>query len=257
MRVVIVFLLLLANATVLLWQFYRPPDRRPLTPTIKGVPELQLVTSRSAAAMDRPGLTPPTAAATSTEDVDHARSAKREASKPVGPKSERSKSGGSQAQGSQAQTNNVCLAVGPFTQRDDAVPAQKMLHGWGQPARILPSETEHRRYWVYLPPLATARDARRELAALKARGIVDLQLLGSDQMENAISLGLYKDHDIAQRRLEQIRGMGYTPKMDTISQSVTAYWLVVERSGASFNQDHRRQVLALQPGLSVQSRPCP
>lgn len=64
-------------------------------------------------------------------------------------------------------------------------------------------------YWAYIPPLKSNADADRKTAQLKAFGVEDYTVVQEDgKWRNAISLGMFKTEDAAQRFLDNIKAKG-------------------------------------------------
>lgn len=64
-------------------------------------------------------------------------------------------------------------------------------------------------YWVYIPPLKTRADADRKIAQLNALGVAEHFIVQeAGKWHNAISLGIFKTEDAAQKFLESTREKG-------------------------------------------------
>lgn len=64
-------------------------------------------------------------------------------------------------------------------------------------------------YWVYLPPLKTKAEVSRKLDELKTFGVTDLFVVQDPApLRNAISLGIFKTEEGAQKFLEGLHGKG-------------------------------------------------
>lgn len=64
-------------------------------------------------------------------------------------------------------------------------------------------------YWAYIPPLKSSADVDRKAAQLKAFGVEDYTVVLEDgKWRNAISLGMFKTEDAAQRFLDNIKAKG-------------------------------------------------
>ncbi|MDJ0863028.1 MAG: SPOR domain-containing protein [Gammaproteobacteria bacterium] len=122
----------------------------------------------------------------------------------------------------------TCLAVGPFSADDPVADLLDWLQGNGAETTSRWSERETpSRYWVYLPPLETVEQARAVLRRLKDDGLQDYIRVMRGPMRNAISLGLFKQRDSAERRLAQLRAKGYAPELDIRYKSERVRWLDV------------------------------
>lgn len=61
-------------------------------------------------------------------------------------------------------------------------------------------------YWVYIPPLKNKAAVNQKIAELKARGITEYFVVqNADQWRNAISLGVFKTQEAAQKFMDEMR----------------------------------------------------
>lgn len=68
--------------------------------------------------------------------------------------------------------------------------------------------TDAVRYWVYIPPKKTLEQAQSKVEELKGLGVEDLFIVQDPQWRLAISLGLFKDEALANKRLEDLKSRG-------------------------------------------------
>lgn len=64
------------------------------------------------------------------------------------------------------------------------------------------------RYWVYIPRRPSAQSANTKMEELKALGLDDIFVVQEPQWRYAISLGLFKDEQLAAKRLEDVKRRG-------------------------------------------------
>jgi hypothetical protein len=67
---------------------------------------------------------------------------------------------------------------------------------------------ESRRYWVYIPRLRSAAQAQARVDELRALGVEDMFVVQEPQWHNAISLGVFKDEQLATKLLEELKSRG-------------------------------------------------
>lgn len=97
------------------------------------------------------------------------------------------------------------LFAGPDVARADAAIATLGL----APDRVQRSVVGAGGYWVYVPPLKTKAEVNRTLEELKTFGVTDLFVVQDPApLRNAISLGIFKTEEGAQKFLEGLRGKG-------------------------------------------------
>jgi cell division protein FtsN len=83
-------------------------------------------------------------------------------------------------------------------------------------------------YWVYLSPMSYP-EAQAVANNLERHNDKEY-FIGKN---NYISLGAYKDAEMAENRRAQISAMGYEPKLNPRFQTRTVYWL-------DFNEDQAK-----------------
>jgi hypothetical protein len=104
-----------------------------------------------------------------------------------------------------AKTEN-CAEWGEFS-GEDLVRAQQALAALklGESLSQRSAERDHG-YWVYVPPLKSRAQVDKKIAQLKARGVKDYFIVQEKgKWLNAISLGVFKSNEAAQKYLEVLR----------------------------------------------------
>lgn len=67
---------------------------------------------------------------------------------------------------------------------------------------------EATRYWIYIPPLASAEKAQAKMDEVRALGIEVAFIVQEPEWRNAISLGVFKDEALATKLLQDMHGRG-------------------------------------------------
>ncbi len=134
--------------------------------------------------------------------------------------------------GSKSQTaTTVCLQVGPFSQIKTAENTLKWFSGRKNVvASVRKRQTPVLKYTrVYLPAFKSRTEALNAQQQLLQKGIQDHLVLTGEKLNNAISLGVYRDQLSVKRRLEELASKGY-PKVKTEKhyESDTKYGLSVK-----------------------------
>ena len=130
------------------------------------------------------------------------------------------------AQTAQAETGTSCYTLGPFKKVDDANAARGQLKAAGVVAkRRMSKDTSRKGFWVLLPPAASHAQARQSITELKAKGVTDYFLVATGEQTNAVSLGVFAQSDTAKRRYEEIKAMGFQPKLQNVDLPLREYWL--------------------------------
>jgi SPOR domain len=107
-----------------------------------------------------------------------------------------------------AQLANVCLEWGGFTDAEKGAALAAL-----EPMQLGKQMTQRRiestsAYWVYLPALPSKAAAEKRVAELKAQGLKDFFILSDGAQKNAISLGVFKTEDAANKYLDKVKASG-------------------------------------------------
>ncbi len=211
---------LLLNAAFLYWQFTREAvGPRALPQLATGVERLQLVDAGEGEAG---------AAAQQQRQAGAGQPSRPEALKPAPP----------------------CLVAGPIVKKQLAEKLQaRIWESTGASVINRLVEAQIQQYWIYLAPAPSLAEAQRLANALAAHGLKDYQILASPGKKNAISLGLFNEKDSAQRRFEQIRELGYDPRIDVIDRVANRYELLIRPDKGEWMQPAR--IIPLLPASPV------
>jgi hypothetical protein len=100
----------------------------------------------------------------------------------------------------------ACVELGPIA-AGDAVRAEEAVSGIAAGLRVSQRRVDEAgRWWVFVPPLATRQAATQRIAELRRQGIEDSSLISDDpQWRNAISLGVFRSEDAANKRADELR----------------------------------------------------
>lgn len=103
----------------------------------------------------------------------------------------------------------VCLEWGEFS-GSDFTRASTALSALYLGDKLTQRQTEHvSGYWVYIPPQKSRAEADRKIGQLKARGVVEYFVVKEEgKWQNAISLGIFKTEDAAQKFLGSLAAKG-------------------------------------------------
>jgi len=162
------------------------------------------------------------------------------------------------APGAPATDESRCVSLGPFQDLAAASQASAALSGAGFESKQRFEQGEFWvGYWVSVQDLPTRAAAETAIAKLKDAGVTDVYLLPGQSSSNVISLGVYSVLGRAERRVDQIRALGFNAVMADRKRSGSVYWLDVELKQAGQHIDPA--VLSSQPGqiVRVETRPCP
>jgi hypothetical protein len=123
----------------------------------------------------------------------------------------------------------ACMSVGPFADLPQASQAQAALRGAGfQPRQRMEQGEIWAGYWVSVQGLATRDAADAALKTLSANGIDDVYVMPGSDPPNVLSLGVFSDYQRAQRRVDEVRAIGLTPRIDDRKRAGSVYWIDVD-----------------------------
>lgn len=124
-----------------------------------------------------------------------------------------------------AEEEAVCFTIGPFDDAGLAERASQQLRALGlEPDQRVLSEEEVYGYQVLLPPFPdreAAIDATRRLAE---KGIQEYFVVTEPELENAVSLGLFRQKRFATRHNAYLRELGFEPEMRVRTRERDHYW---------------------------------
>jgi hypothetical protein len=119
---------------------------------------------------------------------------------------ERGRAGGNNAERRDAA---ACVEFGDFA-ADVAARVQQRLEALSPAPRITSNEVDIGGwYMVFVPPLKTRAEAERVAEDLRGKGVRDLMVIeDSSALRNAISLGQFKDQDLALKHQADLQRRG-------------------------------------------------
>lgn len=120
---------------------------------------------------------------------------------------------------------DVCLFLGSFDDLKRAQALEQRLLSLDVQSALQAVEAAGGiDYWVYLAPLASRQASVRQLKELQARK-VDSYLIGTGDLANGISLGIFPRLDSAQSVMFRLRSAGYEPLMRELPRAHRAFWV--------------------------------
>ena len=105
-----------------------------------------------------------------------------------------------------------CARAFGFAGRRAVAEAALWLQSFG--AEVLEVSRENRpassTWRVYLPPLATPKDAEARLREIRERGVRDVAVIRTGALENGISFGVYREEANMRKRVTALARLGYS-----------------------------------------------
>jgi len=122
-----------------------------------------------------------------------------------------------------------CTTVGPFRELAQAATAAANLRTAGyQPTQRVAEGDVWIGYWVYIDAIPTEAEANAILAKVRGEGVTDSYVIPNSDSGNLVSLGVFSEISGVARRREQVRSLGYDPKVVDRTRRATVYWVDVQ-----------------------------
>ena len=155
-----------------------------------------------------------------------------------------------------AQLANVCLEWGGFTdpEKGAALAALEPLQLGKQLSQRRIESTSA--YWVYVPPLPSKAAAERKVAELRNQGLKDFFILNDGPQKNAISLGVFKTEDTANKFLETAKSRGVKTAKSGVRTQTIQQTLFVMRDPQPAQAERVQLLKAEFAGSEVRIGPC-
>ncbi len=157
----------------------------------------------------------------------------------------------------QDSATEECTSVGPFQDLPTVVQASAVLEGAGFNSRQRLEQGElWVGNWVSIAGFATHEQAQNAIDKLKVKGVSDAYILPGTDPPNVISLGVFKEHDRAQRRMNEAKSLGFDATIADRTRAGSVYWIDVDLKDGNKILD--TSILASQPGkiVRLETRPC-
>ena len=124
-----------------------------------------------------------------------------------------------------------CLSLGPFLDLTEAARASTGLREAGlEPRQRAKDGAVWNGYWVSLAGLADPAAAEQVVERLRASGVGDAYVMPADDAGPTVSLGLFTEQPRALRRMDEVRALGFEPRIEERQRSGTVYWIDVDVS---------------------------
>lgn len=127
---------------------------------------------------------------------------------------------------SEDSVTSRCNTLGPFKNKKAANAIRGELISLGIKAERRTSKDNKRKgFWVLIPPEKSRKLAKDHIRELKKQNVKDYFLVVTGEQTNAVSLGVFSKSDLAQRRYEQIKELGFKAKISQVDLPLREYWL--------------------------------
>ncbi|AOS96811.1 Sporulation related domain protein [Microbulbifer aggregans] len=126
---------------------------------------------------------------------------------------------------------SLCTIIGPVAEAYQGEDIVERLAALQVSAELREIEMEGQmRYWVYLAPLGTRREAFRRLRELQAEG-VDSYVIPKGSLTNGISFGIFSEPDRAEALATELQERGYPAQTREEPRTYLERWVVLATGG--------------------------
>jgi hypothetical protein len=137
------------------------------------------------------------------------------------------------------QEKLLCVSFGPFAGSNQAIELSNWLKGNEiQTRQRTEGDTKDQHFWIYLSPSDSKDDAMAAIEDLKGKGIQDYKLINKGNLQNAISLGLFSSQAAVNRRLNELKNIGYQPIMVPYHKAELIIWVDAKLEVKDDSEEH-------------------
>lgn len=120
----------------------------------------------------------------------------------------------------------LCFSFGPFAELQQAGQLSEWLkNNEIQTVQRTESDNKDQSFWIYLAPSESKNKAMAAIEDLKGKGVQDYKLINKGNLRNAISLGLFSTQSAVNRRLNELKNIGYQPIIVPYHKSQMIIWV--------------------------------
>ena len=137
------------------------------------------------------------------------------------------------------QEKLLCVSFGPFTESNQASELSDWFKGNEiQTRQRTEGGTKDQYFWIYLSPSDSKDEAIAAIKDLKGKGIQDYKLINKENLQNAISLGLFSSQAAVNRRLKEIKNIGYQPIVVPYHKAGSIIWVDAKLDIKDDSEEH-------------------
>ena len=133
--------------------------------------------------------------------------------------------------GSASGVQESCVLIGELKAGSAVEDAEQWLRSQGVETLHISRESRELtvNYRVYIPPFESRKSAATKMRELRRSGIIDVAVIFSGALKNAVSLGVYASKTNAVRRAAELERLGYTVILTANNKSVEEYAMIQAR----------------------------
>ena len=137
----------------------------------------------------------------------------------------------------------VCYKVGPYKSNDEARRMLDLLKADVKKVELIVKPRKVYKYWVFLSSQKSLKAAKQTVKQLASKGIKDYQILTIAGKKNGISLGLFREKEIAELRVKNIKRLGFAPEISSIDNEGSGHWLKVVINQSDSRQQEKLNII--------------
>lgn len=131
----------------------------------------------------------------------------------------------------------LCVSFGPFAEEQQA----DELSNWLKEREIHTNKRtkggkQDQYFWIYLSASESENEAMAAIEDLKGKGVKDYKLINKGNLQNAISLGLFSTQSAVNKRLNELKDIGYQPVIVPYHQNQSIIWVNARVDANDANQ---------------------
>ncbi|WP_238152112.1 SPOR domain-containing protein [Microbulbifer sp. A4B17] len=155
------------------------------------------------------------------------------------------------------EVEQLCTLLGPFAEEYRGEDLLQRIQSLQVKAELREIEMQGQmRYWVYLPPLSSRREAYNRLRELQSQGI-DSYVIPKGALENGISFGIFSERTRAESHTADLKGRGVSAQFKEEPQTYMERWIVMPPGSAeSLATEFWRQLQNEYPDLDRRPNLC-
>jgi hypothetical protein len=112
------------------------------------------------------------------------------------------------------------------------------------------------KFWIFMSGEDTYEETKKEQAKLTELGVVDIYILRTEPYVNRISLGVYNDRAMADRRLRDLAKVNVNAQLEIQYKPGKQFWLEYQAQDSAAAQELVQQFTARFPAATLNSAPC-
>ncbi|NOX43268.1 MAG: hypothetical protein GXP19_06000 [Gammaproteobacteria bacterium] len=123
-----------------------------------------------------------------------------------------------------------CFKLGPYSVKLNATRSLDRIKSYGALANIYLEEKKERfRYWVLIPT-SNKQAAIKKIKKFKEKGVEDVYLIREGKKKGDISLGIFRARSTAQKRILNLKKLGFNPTVEKHYKIRNEFWLTIKET---------------------------